>query len=74
MVVQVLTDSGKVVHHLDADVAKVRSGSDAGQQQQLRGVDRPTGEDNLAVDVRDLLLAAVQVGHPDRASPLDQHP
>ena len=52
VVVQVLADAGQVVDDLDADLAQVGRGADAGQHQQLGRVDGATGQDHLGVGVR----------------------
>ena len=47
MVLQILAHAGQIVHHLDAERAQLLGGSDAGQLQELRRIDRTAGEDDL---------------------------
>ena len=67
-------DAGQVVDDLDADLAQVGRGADAGQHQQLGRVDGATGQDHLGVGVDRRVLVAGPVGDADRASAVDDHP
>ena len=61
--------------HVDAELAQVVGRADAGEHQQLRGVDRTAGEDDLARRrVTRVLAAALPEGHADRPPALDHDP
>ena len=48
MVLEVLADAGQVVDHVDAEAGEVLLVADAGELEQLRGVDGAAAEDHLA--------------------------
>ncbi len=48
MVLQILADAGQRAHDLDAELAQFRFGTDAGEFQQLRRIDRSAGENDFA--------------------------
>ncbi len=54
---EVLPDSGQVGDDRDAELAQLVGGPDAGQQQELRGLDRACRHDDLTPGT-DLALAA----------------
>src|SRR3954447_18019041 len=51
-VLQVPADPREVDPDPDAEALQHRPGADAGEHQELRGVDRPAGQDRLAAAVR----------------------
>src|SRR5439155_18949963 len=70
VVLQVLAHAGQVGDHVDAERGQVRGGADAGQLEQLRGVDRPAGQDELAGPAP-LGLALVPELDADGAGPVE---
>lgn len=64
---QVLSHSGQVVPHLDADLAQVGCRADARQHEQLRRPDRTRADQHLDAGTDAGELAAVAVGDADRA-------
>ena len=48
VVLEVLADAGQVVHERDAELGEVLLVADAGELEQLRGVDRAAAQDDLA--------------------------
>ena len=74
MVLQVLADTGQVVHHVDAERLERLGVADARELEQLRRVDRTAAEDDL---VRARLLERVLAGavlDADGARALEEHP
>ena len=74
VVLEVLADAGQVVDDVDAELAEQRLVADAGELEQLRGVDRATAEDDLAGVARCGAAAAAPVVDADRALALEAHP
>ncbi len=66
MVLKVLADTRQVVKRGDPQRRQLVRRTDAGQQQQLGRIERPAGEDHLAVGQRALDLAVLLVFDPDR--------
>ncbi|ENN86115.1 hypothetical protein RHSP_32539 [Rhizobium freirei PRF 81] len=71
MVLQVRADARSVELHLDPHVAQVLTRSDAGEHQQLRGVERGGGDDHLAVRPDHLDLAVALDFDAGRAAVFD---
>ena len=73
VVLEVLAHAGRVVHDVDAEAAEQRLVTDAGELEQLRGVDRAAAEDDLAGVDACALPAAAAVVDADRALALEPH-
>lgn len=71
MVVEVLADAREVGDHVDAEVTKVRCGTNARQHQQLRGVDDAGRQDDLALNAEDVLRPVLLVDDARGAGSLE---
>ncbi len=74
VVEQVRPHLGHVAHHLDAVLAQVGRGADAGEHEQLGRVDGAAGEDDFAPGADHLASAVALVLHPDGAGSVEHHP
>jgi hypothetical protein len=74
VVAQVGADARAVGDHVDAHLAEVTGGTDAGEHEQLRTVHRPACQQDLPVGPGRLVGAAAQVVHHAGAAVLDLDP
>ncbi len=74
MVLEVLADARQVVDDRHAERLEQRSRADTAQLEDLRGVDRAAGEDNLAAERPLHRPAAHGILDPDRPPALEQDP
>jgi hypothetical protein len=72
MVLQVLSHAGQMMHACDAVLSDRQGVADAGQHQQLRGLERAAGDDYLARRADLFCLLALPVFDADRALALEQ--
>ena len=72
MILQVLSDAGQMMRGGDAVLGQRGRVADAGQHQQLRGLERAGGQDHLAAGADLLRLLALPVFDADRALALEQ--
>jgi hypothetical protein len=72
MVAEVLADLGGVGQDLDAALAEVLAGADAGQHQQLRRVHGAAAQDHLAAGVDRAAAVVIEELHADGAAALEQ--
>ena len=73
MVLQILSDAGQMMHGGDAVPAKRRAVADAGEHQQLRGLERAGRHDHLTPGADLLQLLALAVFDADRALAFEQN-
>ena len=66
MVLEVLADPRHVRDHLDAEPAEIVGVADAGQLEELRGVDRPAAQEDLAGVDLTVQATAASVVDPHR--------
>ena len=72
VILQVLSDAGQMMHGGDAVLAKGCAVADAGEHQELRGLERAGGHDHLAPGADLLQLLALAVFDADRALAFEQ--
>ena len=72
MVLQILSDAGQMMHAVDAVLDQRCAVADAGQHQQLRGLERAGGHDHLAPGAELLQFLALAVFDADRALAFEQ--
>ncbi len=73
MILQTLTHTGQVMHDLDAFLRQMRRRTDAGQQQNVRGADRPAAQDHLTARAHRFGHAVLAKRDARRALAVEQH-
>ncbi len=71
LVAQVLADSGQVVDDVDADGLELVGRTDAGKEQQPRGVDGARTDDDLGIGVGGMAGAFSRVLQPRGSTVID---
>ena len=71
MLLQTLPHAGRIVDHLDAELAELRRGPDPGEHQQLRARERARAQHDFATGPHQRALCAAQAHHAARDPPLE---